>query len=245
MMGLLPGNGFVRAGAIRFGDANLTDLDEDALNRIRGNDIAMIFQEPMTSLNPAFSIRNQISESLILHDGMSRRDADERVVALLDQVGIPKPRHRADEPTTALDVTIQAQVLDLLTSLQEENGMSILLITHDLGVVADMCDDAVVMYAGQIVEAGSTTQVLTAPAHPYTAGLLASMPEGNPDGGTLTQIPGRVPAPDDWPAGCRFSPRCPYASPACEAPAPLRPIDGRGKSRCALIESIDPASKWS
>ena len=275
MMGLLPGNGFVRAGAIRFGDANLTDLDEDALNRIRGNDIAMIFQEPMTSLNPAFSIRNQISESLILHDGMSRRDADERVVALLDQVGIPKPRHRADdyphqfsggmaqrvmiamaiacnprlliadEPTTALDVTIQAQVLDLLASLQEESGMSILLITHDLGVVADMCDDAVVMYAGQIVEAGSTTQVLTAPAHPYTAGLLASMPEGNPDGGTLTQIPGRVPAPDDWPAGCRFSPRCPYASPACEAPAPLRPIDGRGKSRCALIESIDPASKWS
>ena len=205
----------------------------------------MIFQEPMTSLNPAFTIGNQIAESVRAHQPVGRAAANARAVEMLDRVGIPDPHRRvkdyphafsggmrqramiamalandpklliADEPTTALDVTIQAQILDLLRTLQRETGMAIVFVTHDLGVVADICDRVVVMYAGQVVEESPVDPLFVAPRHPYTAGLLASMPQTTPPGQPLTVIPGQVPSPQDWPTGCRFADRCEHAEPVC------------------------------
>jgi len=237
--------GRVAGGSIRYDGKDLLKLDDAAMRRIRGNRIAMIFQEPMTSLNPVFTVGDQVAEAVRLHQGKSRRDALAVAVEMFELVGIPSPEDRiysyphqlsggmrqrvmiamalackpdlliADEPTTALDVTIQAQILDLLRKLQGELGMSILLITHDLGVVAETCDEVAVMYAGRIVERAVTAELFAAPRHHYTAGLLRSVPSYTPSGeqaetrGRLQEIAGMVPALWDLPKGCKFTTRCP------------------------------------
>jgi peptide/nickel transport system permease protein len=274
VMGLLPGNGYLARGNVLLDGRELTELPDEDLNAIRGRDISMIFQEPMSSLNPAFTVRNQIAESLRVHEGLTRRQAENQAVELLGHVGIPGAKRRAgdfphqfsggmaqrvmiamalackpklliaDEPTTALDVTTQGQVLDLLSSLQAEHGMSILLITHDLGVVADMCDEAVVMYAGQVVESGPVNEVLIRPSHPYTAGLLASTPTNEERVGKLKQIPGNVPPAWAWPDGCHFHPRCPQATDACKSPVRLQEVGPHHLSRCARLGEIDLEKTW-
>jgi oligopeptide/dipeptide ABC transporter ATP-binding protein len=250
---------------ILFNGRDLLGLSEKEMRGVRGNDIAMIFQEPMTSLNPVFPIGDQISESIRLHRGLSRKEARARAVELLHQVGIPVPDRRvdeyphqlsggmrqrvmiamalanepdlliADEPTTALDVTIQAQILELLLELREQTGTGVLLITHDLGVVAEVCDRVVVMYAGQVVETGPVREIFARPQHPYTQGLLAAVPRPDQRGGRLAVIPGVVPPPTSWPHGCRFRPRCPYAWDLChEQPGLLEA--GVQRARCWLVE---------
>ena len=265
---IMPGS------SIRFKDEDLLAMKPARLREIRGNEISMIFQEPMTSLNPVFTVGHQIEEGLRLHRGLSKRDARAAAVALLEEVGIPEPDLRfdayphqmsggmlqrvmiaialscrpslliADEPTTALDVTIQAQILDLLVSLQREREMALLLITHDLGVIAEVCDRVVVMYGGQIVETGTTEEILTSPKHPYTQGLLASLPGTGGRDVRLNPIPGTVPSAVDWPAGCRFRDRCSHAWERCAEFAPdLLPVDGRSSrsARCWLVDPDESA----
>ena len=274
VMGLLAQGGRISAGSIRFDGRELVGLSEQELNHVRGAEIGMIFQEPASSLNPAFTVMDQISESLILHEGLTRRQAAASVVELLDHVGIPGAAQRAqcyphqfsggmaqrvmiamalacqprlliaDEPTTALDVTIQEQVLDLMSQLQSETGMSILLITHDLGVVADMCDEAVVMYAGQVIEQGDVNTVLRDPRHPYTAGLIASIPQNQKREGALKQVPGRVPPAWDWPEGCRFHPRCPATTEQCHQVCSLAEVSPGHASRCVRIKELDLRTLW-
>jgi oligopeptide/dipeptide ABC transporter ATP-binding protein len=241
----------IASGRIVFDGTDLLDLDAERLRSIRGDRIAMIFQEPMTSLNPVFTIGDQIGESLIVHRGASRAAARAEAARLLDLVGIPaaasrldryphelsggqrqramiaialacKPRLLiADEPTTALDVTVQAQILDLIARLRRELGMAVLLITHDLGVVAEFCDRVAVMYAGRIVEEAPATALFAAPGHRYTEALLRSMPAANAPGRDLPSIPGSVPPPAARGAGCVFAPRCGFATPRCRAALPL------------------------
>jgi oligopeptide/dipeptide ABC transporter ATP-binding protein len=246
IMGLVPKpTGRIVSGAIRFKNTDLTQLDKESLRKLRGNEIAMIFQEPMTSLNPVYTVGDQIMEGILIHEDVSNEEARQRAIEMLRKVGMPSPEIRideyphhmsggmrqrvciamslacnpqlliADEPTTALDVTIQAQILGLLNELQEEFGMSVLLITHDLGVVAETCDDVVVMYAGKVVEKADVMTLFDQPAHPYTRALFESMPslEGEPK--TLPTIPGMVPSAVDFPAGCRFRDRCRFATEAC------------------------------
>ncbi len=240
----------IASGRIVFDGTDLLDLDAERLRSIRGDRIAMIFQEPMTSLNPVFTIGDQIGESLIVHRGASRAAARAEAARLLDLVGIPaaasrldryphelsggqrqramiaialacKPRLLiADEPTTALDVTVQAQILDLIARLRRELGMAVLLITHDLGVVAEFCDRVAVMYAGRIVEEAPATALFAAPGHRYTEALLRSMPAANAPGRDLPSIPGSVPPPAARGAGCVFAPRCGFATPRCRAELP-------------------------
>ena len=250
----------------------LTDLDPSGadIRRIRGKDVAMIFQEPMTSLNPVYTIGAQIFEAVVLHQRLSRKDAWELSVEMLDRVGIADPRQRAreyphqlsggmrqramiamalscrpamliaDEPTTALDVTIQAQVLDLMRQLQQEMGMAILFITHDLGVIADMAERVVVMYAGKAVETGTTDTIFYDSRHPYTKGLLGSIPVlGKRTHQRLTTIPGTVPHPLALPPGCAFGPRCPHRMPACREMPPLIEVAPGHEARCWLC---DPAA---
>ncbi|MFP4624644.1 MAG: ABC transporter ATP-binding protein [Gemmatimonadota bacterium] len=270
IMGLVDEPGRIEEGSrIRFDGRELTALSEGEMRKVRGNDIAMIFQEPMTSLNPVYPVGDQIAESLRLHRGLDKRAARERAVELLTLVGIPVPARRvdeyphqlsggmrqrvmiamalanepdlliADEPTTALDVTIQAQILELLLELRREMGMAVLLITHDLGVVAEVCDRVVVMYAGQVVEEGPVTEIFRRPAHPYTQGLLAAVPRPDRRGGELAVIPGTVPPPTRWPAGCRFRDRCPYAWDRCATLPGLLPAGPEQAGRCWLIEEPD------
>ena len=240
----------IASGRIVFDGTDLLDLDAERLRSIRGDRIAMIFQEPMTSLNPVFTIGDQIGESLIVHRGASRAAARAEAARLLDLVGIPaaasrldryphelsggqrqramiaialacKPRLLiADEPTTALDVTVQAQILDLIARLRRELGMAVLLITHDLGVVAEFCDRVAVMYAGRIVEEAPATALFAAPGHRYTEALMRSMPAANAPGRDLPSIPGSVPPPAARGAGCVFAPRCGFATPRCRAELP-------------------------
>ena len=240
---------------ILFEGRNLVTLDETELGKIRGNDISMIFQEPMTSLNPVFTVGDQIAEAVQLHQNVGTKDAMERAVEMMELVGIPSPAQRvrdyphqlsggmrqrvmiamalscnpklliADEPTTALDVTVQAQILELMKELRERLGMAIMLITHDLGVVAEMVDEVVVMYAGRVVERGPVADVFASPQHPYTESLLDSIPLlGMRYSTPLKAIRGVVPSPLDWPQGCRFAPRCDYAFDRCigEDPPLLR-----------------------
>jgi len=253
IMGLLPGNASIK-GTIRYRRAdgrveNLTSLDENTYRELRGADMAMIFQEPMSSLNPLFTIGDQIGEMLMLHSSSDSATRRKRVLEMLELVEIPAAASRldtyphelsggmrqrvmialalvcnpalliADEPTTALDVTIQAQILDLMRRLQAELGMSILFITHDMGVVAEMADEVAVMYAGAVVEEAPVDALFARPAHPYTQGLLASIPQPGRDPSTrLVPIPGTVPPLHAMPAGCAFAPRCRYADNACEQP---------------------------
>jgi oligopeptide/dipeptide ABC transporter ATP-binding protein len=262
-----PPGEIVPGSSIRFRGEELVGAGDRRLRELRGNDIAMIFQEPMTSLDPVYRVGEQIAEALRLHRGLDRAAARARAVELLDLVGIPNPADRvdayphhlsggqrqrvmiaialscepdlliADEPTTALDVTIQAQILDLLAGLRERLGMAIILITHDLGVVAEVCDRVAVMYAGQIVEQGPTDQIFLDPRHPYTEGLLRAIPRLDEPRERLAVIPGTVPSPIHWPVGCRFHTRCPYGWSLCvEQPPPLFPVGGSPDraSRCWL-----------
>jgi oligopeptide/dipeptide ABC transporter ATP-binding protein len=249
------------------GVEDLAGAKPDRMRQIRGNDIAMIFQEPMTSLNPVFRVGDQIIETLRLHQGLNKRDARDKAIDMLRLVGIPIPHQRvdeyphqlsggmrqrvmiamalacdpklliADEPTTALDVTIQAQILELLNRLQEELGMSIILITHDLGVVAETCDRVIVMYAGQVFEEGPVDDVFHDPQNPYTEGLLKSIPRLGGTAKRLAVIPGIVPSPTNWPTGCRFRERCPYGwEKTQEEEPPLFEIAPGRKSKCWLVQ---------
>jgi oligopeptide/dipeptide ABC transporter ATP-binding protein len=246
---------------------DLLTLDEESMRRIRGNRVAMIFQEPMTALNPVFTVGEQIAEVVRVHERAGRRAAWARAVAMLETVGIPAPAERAgeyphqlsggmrqrvmiamalvlgpslviaDEPTTALDVTIQAQILELLADLQRRLGTSIVMITHDLGVVAETASRVVVMYAGEVVEEAMVTTLFAEAHHPYTEGLLRAMPRVGQERERLATIPGTVPPPTAWPSGCRFHDRCPYAWERCVAEhPPLYQIGGGHVSRCHLAE---------
>ena len=265
---LLDGNGYIDSGEIIFDGKNLADVSVKDMCKIRGNEISVIFQEPMTSLNPIFTVERQLSEPFIIHQGMNKKEAAEKVVEMLKDVRIPNPeavakqyphqlsggmRQRvmiamalvckpeiliADEPTTALDVTIQAQILDLMNQLKKETGTSILFITHDLGVVAEVCDDVAVMYCGRVVERGDVKTIFANPSHPYTKGLLGSIPRLGDAGKELKSIPGNVPNPKYMPKGCKFEPRCPYASEKCREEEPgFFQIEEGHISRCWLCES--------
>ena len=247
--------GVIKSGSIVLDGEDVLQMSEKELEQMRGNDVAMIFQDPMTALNPVITVGEQIAESIMLHEHVSQKEAMERAKEMLKLVGIAESRayeypHQfsggmkqrvviaialtcqpklliADEPTTALDVTIQAQVLDLMQDLIRRNHMSMLLITHDLGVVAEVCNDVAVMYAGRIVEIGSTDEVFNATAHPYTEGLFGSLPNLKDQGEELEPIRGMMPDPMHLPEGCAFAPRCPYATEACSASVPyLRPMGG-------------------
>jgi peptide/nickel transport system ATP-binding protein len=259
--------GRIASGTIRYAGRDLLALRPAEMRQIRGNRIAMIFQEPMTSLNPVFTVGEQVAEAVRLHQRRSRRDARAAAIEMFQRVGIPSPEDRvdayphqlsggmrqrvmiamalackpdlliADEPTTALDVTIQAQILELLRSLQRELGMSILLITHDLGVVAETCDEVIVMYAGRIVERARTETLFAAPRHHYTAGLLRSVPsygEGTAiaERTRLVEIPGMVPPLGELPHGCKFADRCPAAAERCRAEEPALVPLGASWVRC-------------
>lgn len=264
VMRLLPRTGVrIAAGEILFKDRDLLALSEDQMRDIRGNEIAMIFQEPMTSLNPVYTINQQLSEMVMIHRKCSKQEAREHSLNMLKKVNIPRPdkildeyphqlsggmRQRvmiamamscdpalliADEPTTALDVTIQAQILDLMRELRETQKTSIMLITHDLGVVAEMCDRVYVMYAGQVVEEADIFSLFENPAHPYTQGLLNSMPKANIDLDRLEPIPGSVPLPGTIEQGCRFATRCQYVEQKClEQAPPFVELPNGQKSRC-------------
>jgi len=238
-------------GEIRFDGRNLIQLEEREMEKVRGNEISMIFQEPMTSLNPVFTIGDQIMEAIILHQGLNKNEARKRAIEMLDRVKIPSPEVRidayphqlsggmrqramiamalscqpklliADEPTTALDVTIQAQVLRLLKEIQREMGMSVMLITHDLGVVSEIADRVAVMYAGRIVEYAPIQATFSQMRHPYTKGLLDSIPQLEERKSRLNAIPGQVPNPMDLPVGCKFHPRCYLMVEECKKEEPL------------------------
>ena len=262
-----PPGEIMTGSSIRLRGEELVGASSKRLREVRGNDVAMIFQEPMTSLNPVFTIGDQIVEALRLHRGMSRKEARAEAIESLRLVGIPNPEERvdayphqlsggqrqrvmiamalscqpdlliADEPTTALDVTIQAQILDLLAELRQRLGMAIILITHDLGVVAEVCDRVIVMYAGQVVEQGTVEEIFNNPRHPYTEGLLRAIPTLGQDADRLAVIPGTVPPPVAWPDGCRFHTRCPYAWDLTKEEQPqLFEVNGNAQhlSRCWL-----------
>ena len=273
IMRLLQDPGKVTAGEIFYKGDNILNYSKARMRSIRGNDISMIFQEPMTSLNPVFTVEDQLCEAIRLHmKDLSKKEVKARAVEMLHLVGIPSPEKRikdyphqmsggmrqrvmiamalscdpelliADEPTTALDVTIQAQILDLIGGLREKIGMAVLLITHDLGVVAEVADEVVVMYCGQIVEQASAHELFeTGPQHPYTYGLLESIPTmDNEESGPLYMIPGMVPNPLNLPKGCKFAPRCPYAAERCSAEEPPVYEVGERKLRCFIYDPVSP-----
>jgi peptide/nickel transport system ATP-binding protein len=269
--------GRIVSGSIRFRGRDLATLTQSEMRKIRGKEISMIFQEPMTSLNPVYTCGEQIMEAVVLHEGVDRKAARVRAIEMLHLVGIPVPEQRvdeyphqmsggmrqrvmiamalacrpailiADEPTTALDVTIQAQILELLKRLQGELGMAVLLITHDLGVVAETADRVAVMYAGQVVEYCDVAATFRRTLHPYTAGLLASLPKLGDKRAELRVIPGNVPNPAHFPSGCRFHPRCPVAQDRCrDQEPPILTFDGTHQTRCWRADEIaagtlDPA----
>ena len=250
VMGLLPSNGEITRGSIRFLGEELTTKKEEDLRRLRGNEISMIFQEPMTALNPVFTIGYQIREPLMIHNRLSKGEATLKAISLLDQVGIPDPKSRlkqyphelsggmrqrvmiamalacnpslliADEPTTALDVTIQAQILDLMDDLKSDLGMGVVMVTHDMGVVAEMADRVMVMYAGEVVEVGTVMEIFESPQHPYTRGLLASVPNVDDPEHAMQAIPGSLPNLNEEITGCRYHARCPFAMEKCNGSRP-------------------------
>jgi oligopeptide/dipeptide ABC transporter ATP-binding protein len=267
IMGLVPiPPGEIAGGRILFRDINLLDFDDNEMQKIRGNQIAMIFQEPLTSLNPVFTIGNQIGEAIKIHENMPEDEVINRSQQLLKDVGIDSPADRlndyphqlsggqrqrvmiamalacdpdlviADEPTTALDVTVQAQILRLINAIQKRRSMSVLYITHDLGVVSKVADHVCVMYAGIIAEQGSRANIFTGPKHPYTQALLASLPSREKRGQRLYSIPGTVPHPAYKPRGCPFHPRCPHAIKTCREQYPAMCDYGDGhQARCPVL----------
>ncbi|RFU67100.1 ABC transporter ATP-binding protein [Peribacillus saganii] len=274
LMGLVPSPTGKVEGEILFNGDNLTRASESKMRKIRGNEIAMIFQEPMTSLNPVFTIGEQLTEALRIHRNWNKKKALARAVEMLKQVGLPRAeelvreyphqlsggmRQRvmiamamicepklliADEPTTALDVTIQAQILELMKKLNKETDTAIMLITHDLGVVAEMCQRVVVMYAGRIVEEGDVHSIFRNPKHPYTVGLIQSVPDMRVKKDRLYSIPGNVPKPGSIQLGCHFAPRCPHAMDRCLTETPsLKPFENGQQVRCWLYEDAKGAGK--
>jgi peptide/nickel transport system ATP-binding protein len=267
---LIQPPGRIEAGSvIEFEGKDIVTLGDDEIREIRGNRISMIFQEPMSALNPVFTVGDQVAEVARVHAKVSRKEAWDRAVEMLALTGIPDAESRArqyphqlsggmrqrvliamalmmkpalviaDEPTTALDVTIQAQILDLLVDLQKKIGTSILMITHDLGVIAETASRVIVMYAGEVVEEAKVDELFAKPHHPYTEGLIHSMPHIGHDQDRLNVIPGTVPAPTEWPAGCRFRDRCPYSWDRCESEhPPLYQIGTSHVSRCHL--AVEP-----
>lgn len=267
---LLDGNGYIDSGEILFNGQDLSKISMNDMYKIRGNEISIIFQEPMTSLNPVFTIEKQIAETFMVHQDMTKAEAAKEAVRMIADVQIPNPeavvkqyphqlsggmRQRvmiamalacrpslliADEPTTALDVTIQAQILKLMNELKHEKGTSILFITHDLGVISKMADDVAVMYSGQIVEMAPVLTIFTDGkfSHPYTEGLMLSIPRlDTPRGAKLEAIPGSVPHPLDLPKGCKFAPRCKYATERCKNEEPeLTTVDENHQVRCFYAE---------
>ena len=263
-------------GRIMFGGQDMVAMDDDGLRRIRGNDIAMIFQDPLSALHPFYKVGSQLVEAMRAHQSVSKSAARARAVELLELVGIPDPRNRvdqyphefsggmrqramiamalsnepklliADEPTTALDVTVQAQILALLEDLQQRLGMAIIIITHDLGVVAEIADEIAVMYAGRIVERGTTEEIFHVPQHPYTWGLLTSIPRlDDPRGEELVPISGRPPSLINRPSGCYFHPRCPYAQEAHRRVDPrLEPVNGGGHAAACLLRTEVRSRIW-
>lgn len=269
---LVPQPGRIVAGKILFDGQDLLSLPEAKMQEIRGDRIALIPQDPMTSLNPVYTVGEQIIEAIELHQNVSKKEARKRAIEVLDQVRIPEAANRiddyphqfsggmrqrvmiamalsckpdlliADEPTTALDVTVQAQILELMRSIQKEEGMSILLITHDLGVVAEMCDDVAIMYAGSIVEHAPVVDLFKHPKHPYTVGLLNSIPR--PGSTRLTPIEGQPPSLINLPPGCRFAARCPLVEPRClEALPPLEEKLPGHTARCVVVPRETTAAK--
>ncbi|TDR13189.1 dipeptide ABC transporter ATP-binding protein [Marinomonas communis] len=274
LMGLIDYPGKVSADELTFMDQDLLSMPEAQRRKITGSDIAMIFQDPMTSLNPCFTVGYQIIEALKTHQGGTKKELKKRAIELLTLVGIPAPETRlsayphqlsggmsqrvmiaiaiacnpklliADEPTTALDVTIQAQIIDLLIDLQEQKQMGLVLITHDLALVAEVAHRVIVMYAGQIVESGPASEVFSAPQHPYTQALLASLPESAAGKARLEALPGVVPGQYDRPKGCLLSPRCPYATDHCRnvEPASQGPLERQVKCHTPLNAQGRPAA---
>jgi oligopeptide transport system ATP-binding protein len=271
-MGLVDAPGRITAGDVRLAGRSLQGLGEHEYRRVRGRELAMVFQDPMTSLNPVLRVGDQVAEAITVHDGaVTRRAARERATAILERVGIvPSSRGRdyphqlsggmrqrvmiamalvnrpqvliADEPTTGLDVTTQAQILELLVELQEEMGLALVVVTHDLGVVAGLADRVVVMYAGRVVEAGPVDAIFAASGHPYTRALLASVPRRDDERGRLAAIVGSPPNPTEVPPGCAFHPRCPLGQPAClDAVPDLRTVGAQHRAACLFAEQlIDP-----
>ncbi|MBR1781627.1 MAG: ABC transporter ATP-binding protein [Oscillospiraceae bacterium] len=269
ILGLVPNPpGKITAGEIFYDGRDLLKESEAEMRKIRGNDISMIFQDPMSALNPVLTVGDQIAEVIELHQKCSKKEAMERAMAMLEKVGIPAERateypHQfsggmkqrvviaialactpkvllADEPTSALDVTIQAQVLDMMGKLQHEVGTAMILITHDLGVVADTCDKVAIMYAGEIVESGSLVDVYNHTAHPYTVGLFGSLPSLDKDVDRLQPIDGLMPSPMNLPEGCKFHPRCPDATPECAKRCPkVTEITPGHKVRCLKYEGTE------
>jgi oligopeptide/dipeptide ABC transporter ATP-binding protein len=267
LLQLVPPPGRIEAGSsVRMAGTDLLALKGEALRQVRGRRIGMVFQDPMTSLNPVFTVGDQIMEGILAHFDIPRSHAKERALHLLQEVGISDPAERlrayphqlsggmrqrvmiaialsaepeilvADEPTTALDVTVQAQILEVLDRLRASRGMAVLLITHDLGIVAGRADRVAVMYAGQIVEQTDTSRLFANPSHPYTQGLFASVPRLTGPRQRLTPIRGSVPAPTAWPSGCRFRPRCPKAFDKSELEPPMLPVEPDHQMRCWLAE---------
>jgi len=267
--------GRIAEGEVRFRGTDLLKLSWDEMREVRGNHIAMIFQEPMTSLNPVFTVGMQVAETVVQHEGLSWPDAQRRAVEVLEAVGIPDAATRlddyphqfsggmrqrvmiamalvctpalliADEPTTALDVTIQAQILDLMRDLQEERGAAVVLITHDLAVVAETCQRVIVLYGGRIQETAPVEELFELPVHPYTQGLLASIPDRAVKGQPMRPIPGNVPSIFDFPEGCRFASRCPVAEPRCHEVEPdLVTVGERHEVRCHLVDPDNPVPPW-
>ncbi|MFZ4451681.1 ABC transporter ATP-binding protein [Salibacterium aidingense] len=263
LMQLLPPNGEISSGKLLFNGTDLTLYDKKGINKIRGNQISMIFQDPMSSLDPVYTCGSQISEAMAIHENTTKKDRYSRTIQLLNQVGIPHPEsvyhaypHElsggmcqrvmiaialscnpnlliADEPTTALDVTVQAQILKLLNKIKNERNMGILFITHDLGVVAEMADKVAVMYGGQIVELCDVYTLFNQPKHPYTKGLIKSVPNLKKEDEQLYSIPGMVPSITSMPSGCRFHPRCPISTDRCRQEEPLlEKITSQHEVRC-------------
>ena len=263
LMGLQPDSARILQGEMQFDGRDLRTLSAGDYASLRGNQLAMIFQEPMTSLNPAFTLGDQLSEAVMRHRKVNRRTAMDAALAILQKVQIPAAEMRlkayphqlsggmrqrvmiamalinqpklliADEPTTALDVTIQAQILDLLNTLKQETGTAVLMITHDLGVVAEVAQRVAVMYAGQVVESGTVAEIFNDPQHPYTIGLMGSIPSLSARSGALATIPGSVPLPESMPAGCRFATRCPFAEMRChQNRPPLRALTPEHQVAC-------------
>ena len=277
IMGLSRAENARISGSVVFDGRDMLSLAAEQMRAVRGNEIAMIFQDPLSSLHPFYRVGDQLVEAIQAHHDVPRGAALDRALELLEMVGIPEPKRRvrayphefsggmrqrvmiamalanepklliADEPTTALDVTVQAQILDLIRRLKDELGMAVIIITHDLGIVAEMADEIAVMYAGRIVERGPTERIFAAPEHPYTWGLLGSIPRLDaPAGSELVPIPGRPPSLIDLPSGCSFHPRCPYVQPSHREQQPLlEPVPGgRGHAVACLLEHETRARLW-
>ena len=273
VMRLIDDPGRIEDGSVRYRDEELLDKSEAEMRSIRGNEISMMFQDPMTSLNPVFTIGEQISRVILRHQDVSKQEARERTIALMEDVGIPEPEARvdsyphqfsggmrqrallamaiscepdvliADEPTTALDVTIEAQIFEVLDGLQDKYGMSIVLITHDLGVVAGTCDRVAVAYGGRIVERAGADDLFANPRHPYTRGLMRSIPTLRGDADRLVPVEGDVPNLAALPSGCSFHPRCPHATDACKAYDPeLRSVEPDREAACLHARGYGPVS---